>query len=110
MVLSEEHPLSGCLWKENGQLKVVDDYFRRYEGMEVNGWFHFQGGEDSRETKFEFSWPLGDVVTALARAGLIIEQLEEFPGGSEWQYGLEQDEMARLPGNYLLIARKPYSE
>ena len=40
----------------------------------------------------------------------IIERLEEFPGGPEWRFGStesEQGEMTRLPGEYLIVARKP---
>jgi hypothetical protein len=50
---------------------------------------------------------LGDVVTALAQAGLVIERLEEFPGGAAWRFGDQQSQMRRLPGEFLLVARKP---
>lgn len=55
---------------------------------------------------YEFNWPLGDIVTALALAGLIIERLEEFPGGPEWWYRELQEVSKRLPGEYLILARK----
>ena len=110
LVLSEEHPLSNCLDTNEGNLQVVDDYFRRGRPWEGHTWAHFSGGETATENKYEFNWPLGDIITALAQAGLIIERLEEFPGGPEWRFGStesEQGEMAHLPGEYLIVARKP---
>lgn len=106
LVLLEEHPLSGCLWVENEQLKIDADYFGRSQPNAVQGWYHFKGGEDAQEIKYEFSWPLGDVVTALARAGLVIEQLEEYPGGPGWRFGSLTAQTKHLPGSYLLVARK----
>lgn len=105
-LLVDEHPLSNCLEQVEGQLKVTDDYFRRTNAWHGTGWYHFQGGEDARETKYEFTWPVGDVVTALAQAGLMIERLEEFPGGPVWRFGQDQGDVTRLPGEYLVLARK----
>lgn len=112
LVLVDEHPLSSCIEAarlEDGaqQLNVVDDYFRRAKPWEGPGWSHFRGGEFARENKYEFNWPLGDVVTALAGTGLVIEKLVEFPGGPEWRFGPgDQGQMGRMPGQYLLVARK----
>ncbi len=106
LILYEEHPLSGCLWVTDGKLELTGDYFARSTPEHSQGWSHFAGGEDATETKVEFSWPLGDVVTALARAGLRIERLEEFPSEARWRFGELLDEVRRLPGRYLLVARK----
>ncbi len=106
LILHEEHPLAGCLWYSDGQLRIASDYFGRARPEREQGWSHFAGGEDAAETKWEFSWPLGDVVTALARAGLRIERLEEFPSDADWRFGNLLDAARRLPGAYLLIARK----
>jgi SAM-dependent methyltransferase len=106
LLLVDEHPVSACLWVENGRLQIETDYFARSTPEEVAGWSHFKGGEDARETKYEFSWPLGDIVTAMAQAGLIIERMEEFPGGPEWRYGELQKASNRLPGEFLILARK----
>jgi len=73
------------------------------------GWRHFQGGEAAQQTKLGFSWPLGDIVTALAQAGhLYIERLEEFPAEQGWRFavGAENVELHYLPGRFLLVARK----
>jgi SAM-dependent methyltransferase len=114
LLLVDEHPLSGCIAVENGVLRLVDDYFRRDQPWEGAGWTHFSGADFARENKYEFNWPLGDIVTALARAGLLIERLEEFPGLAEWRYTVSADngdsgareQAGHLPGRYLLVARK----
>jgi hypothetical protein len=59
-----------------------------------------------QETKYEFSWPLGDVLTNLAQAGLRLERLEEYPGKAGWRFGNQPEQAARLPGEYVLLARK----
>jgi hypothetical protein len=70
------------------------------------GWSHFSGGENAAEKKYEFTWPLGDIVTALAQAGLRIERLEERPSQEHWRFGEKLHEVARIPGEYLLVASK----
>lgn len=105
LVLLDEHPLANCLWVEAGKLVLEGDYFRRGQAYDESGWRHFAGGEEAKETKYEFAWPLGDVVTAFARAGLVIERLEEYPTGPEWRFG-EQSKQMRLPGEFLLVAKK----
>jgi hypothetical protein len=53
-----------------------------------------------------FLWPLGDIVTALARAGMRIESLQEFPSEAKWRFGSKLSDGRRLPGTFLLVARK----
>jgi SAM-dependent methyltransferase len=106
LIVYEAHPLIQCLEVRDGKLHLDSDYFSRdkpaYEGA---GWNHFAGGEDAIEKKFEFNWPLGEIVTALARAGMRIESLEEFPYDGYWCYGALENAQ-RLPGDFLLVARK----
>jgi SAM-dependent methyltransferase len=106
LLLHEEHPLASCLWIEDGKLVLEEDYFARGQPFLDTGWRHFAGGEGARETKAQFQWPLGDIVTALARAGLRIEQLEEFPSRHGWRFGEQDDQVRRLPGSFLLVASK----
>lgn len=114
LLLADEHPLSGCIEVDNGVLRLVDDYFRRDQPWEGVGWSHFSGADFARENKYEFNWPLGDIVTALAQAGLVIERLKEFPGLAEWRYTVSADngdsgareQAGHLPGRYVLVARK----
>lgn len=106
LILHEEHPIAACLWVEDGVLSLVDNYFGRHQPTVGTGWGHFKGGEAAQEPKYEFSWPLGDVITTLIQAGLIIERLQEYPATTEWRFGDRVEEMAGLPGEYLLVARK----
>ena len=69
---------------------------------------------DSSETnsfssKFNFTWPLGDVVTSLCAAGLRIELLEEMPSQALYRFGENLDETAGLPGEFVLVASKDRS-
>lgn len=105
-ILWEEHPLAGCLTVEEGRLHILGDYFGRNTPYQDQGWSHFEGGDSAQETKYEFSWPLGDVLTALAQAGLRLERLEEYPGKAGWRFGNQPEQAARLPGEYVLLARK----
>jgi SAM-dependent methyltransferase len=106
LLLYEEHPLASCLWIEDGRLVLEEDYFARSQPFYNTGWRHFAGGEHAQETKAEFQWPLGDIVTALARAGLRIERLEEFPAERGWRFGDQVDQVRRLPGSFLLMATR----
>jgi SAM-dependent methyltransferase len=103
LILHEEHPLASCLWIEHGKLVLESDYFGRSAAFYNTGWRHFAGGEQAQETKAEFQWPLGDIVTALARAGMRIERLEEFPATQGWRFG---EQANQLPGSFLLVASK----
>ena len=106
LILYEMHPLAGCLEVEDGQLKLGDDYFGRKKPLVYTGWTHFPGAENTPETKYEFAWPLGDVVTSVVQAGLRLESLEEFPNDAEWKFHDMLDEVKRLPGSFLLVASK----
>ncbi|MEZ4710154.1 MAG: class I SAM-dependent methyltransferase [Caldilineaceae bacterium] len=105
-LLWEEHPIAGCLWTIDGQLEITSDYFGRSQPDWNVGWGHFAGGENATECKAEFLWPLGDIITALARAGLRIVSLQEFPSTADWRFGERLDDVRRLPGEYLLVASK----
>lgn len=105
-ILQEEHPLAQCLWVQDGRLEIVNDYFGRNTPEWGAGWGHFTGGENATETKAEFTWPLGDVITALAQAGLRIESLQESSSSAEWRFGAALDAVRRLPGSILLVASK----
>jgi len=72
LLMFEEHPVGACV---DGMLRWHVDYF----GDAV-----------------ERPWRLGQVVTALARAGLEVQALEEYPGDSTRR---------RVPSTFLLYAR-----
>jgi predicted TPR repeat methyltransferase len=79
LLMYEEHPVAECV---DRLLRWHHDYFA--EAL---------GGERL--------WRLGQVVTAIARGGLKVEALEEYPGDSAWR---RHDR--RVPGSFLLYARR----
>jgi predicted TPR repeat methyltransferase len=98
-LLYEEHPVAMCV---DPSLRWRDDYFD--ESVLVNvGWEHFAlSGPPATEEKHERFWRLGQVVTAVAGAGLVVRQLEEYPGTSSFRRLA-----AKVPGSFILLARKP---
>jgi predicted TPR repeat methyltransferase len=78
LLLFEEHPAALCV---DAMMHWRDNYF----------------AEDVR------LWRLGQVVTALARVGLVVRALEEYPARTT---GLRRQD-SRLPGEFLLHAVKP---
>jgi SAM-dependent methyltransferase len=105
-LLLEEHPIQNSLQVVDGELSITADYFRRSHPWKGSGWAHFKGGEGAHEIKYEFAWPLGDVVTALAASGLRIQRLVEYPTAAEWRTGAFAAQTTGLPGQYLLTAVK----
>lgn len=59
-----------------------------------------------REVNYQFSWPLGDIISAVARAGLRIESLAEYPSQAQYRFKEQLDQARFLPGECRLIARK----
>ena len=97
----DDHPVSACVdatshWRE--------DYFNE-EPLLSTGWRHFElSGDPATEQKHERFWRLGQIVTAVAGAGLVVRSLEEFSSIYE-TYWREKD--PRVPGQFLLLADKP---
>ena len=60
------------------------------------------------ETGYWFIHALGDIVTACARAGLIVEELAEYPHTiREPEYDIYENRAAQIPMSYCLVAGKP---
>ena len=106
LIVREGHPVIACVDVREGSIEIVENYFDRQPEAST-GWCHFTGGEDAPETKWEWTWPLGDIVTSVAQAGLVIERLEESPSTASWRFGDDLETVQRLPGEFLLVARKP---
>jgi predicted TPR repeat methyltransferase len=98
-LLHEEHPVAMCV---DPSLRWRENYFD--ERLHVHkGWSHFDlGGTPAREEKVERFWRLGQLVSAVARAGLAVRQLEEYPGDHSWRRL-----PSKVPGSFVLLARKP---
>jgi SAM-dependent methyltransferase len=98
-LLHEEHPVAQCV---DGLMHWREDYFD--ESLQpYKGWSHFDlPGPPATETKVEHFWRLGQIVTSLARAGLVIRALEEYPADPS----SFRRHNPRIPGKYLLHARK----
>jgi SAM-dependent methyltransferase len=79
LLMYEEHPVAECV---DRLLRWHHDYF-------------------DEALAGERLWRLGQVVTAVARGGLKVEALQEYPGDSAWR---RHDR--RVPGSFLLYARR----
>jgi SAM-dependent methyltransferase len=79
LLLYEEHPVAECV---DRLLRWHRDYF------------------DDTLPAGQL-WRLGQIVTAIGRAGMKVEALEEYPGDAAWR---RHDR--RVPGSFLLYARR----
>ena len=100
LFLYDMHPVALCL--DEVSLRWRDDYFDERPIMEV-GWSHFPlPGEPAQEQKVERFWRLGQVVTAVGGAGLVVRSLDELPSPYDWKR-LDK----RVPSEFVLRAEKP---
>jgi SAM-dependent methyltransferase len=79
LLVFEDHPVADCV---DALLRWRSDYFRDPAGPDR-------------------LWRIGQVVSALARAGLHVEALEEYPGGTS-----RRRHDRRIPATFLLYARR----
>ena len=79
LLVFDDHPVADCV---DGLLRWRSDYFR-------------DPADPDR------LWRLGQVVSALARTGLHVEALEEYPGGTS-----RRRHDRRIPATFLLYARR----
>jgi len=90
LVLYDRHPFANVVGLHKGLLVVA------------RGYFPFRPGDNP--------WTLGDLLTALADAGLALELLEEFPGSERYRTatdslpGLQWELRFRVPSAMLLTA------
>jgi SAM-dependent methyltransferase len=116
LIFSDHHPVRECIWFTDGAIEVDRDYFGRGTPHREDGGLGVLAlNAPSSETHFQFCWPLGDVVTALIRAGMRIDYLEEFPGPASYYRKAAENirvpELAeRLPDWYQLTATRLRSE
>jgi SAM-dependent methyltransferase len=79
LLVFDDHPVADCV---DGLLRWRSDYFR----------------DPSDPDRL---WRMGQVVSALARAGLRVAALEEYPGGTA-----RRGHDRRIPATFLLYARR----
>lgn len=98
LLLYDEHPVLVCL---DDFLRWRRDYFDETPEVGV-GWSHFElGGDPASERQVERFWRLGQILTALAQAGLVLRRVEELPAVTSWR---RQD--ARVPGELVVVAAR----
>jgi SAM-dependent methyltransferase len=90
LLLYDTHPVVKCL---DAALHWRESYFRA-EAEPDTGW-------EAAEGQRERFWQLGQIVTAIADAGLVVTRLDEVPSDRRRQ---RQD--PRVPGEFLLLASK----
>jgi SAM-dependent methyltransferase len=112
LVLFEGHPIEWLFdVGEDGRWFATDyDYFAGPEASK--GWApeyidRLSIPEPDQAWKFARSWTLGEVVTAIASAGLRIDRLAEHP--TDWWGGhadVRPEERDRVPLSFTLVARR----
>ncbi len=113
LVLFEGHPFEWLVdGDELGRWQLTDyDYFAGPEAS--RGWStgfidHLSIADAEQHWKFSRSWTLGEIVSAVAGAGLRIERLAEYR--RDWWTGhgdIAPEERGRLPLSFGLIATRP---
>jgi SAM-dependent methyltransferase len=112
LVLFEGHPVEWLFdADEDGHWIATDyDYFAGAEASK--GWApeyidRLSIPEPEQAWKFARSWTLGEVLTALAGAGLRLERIAEHP--TDWWGGhndVRPEERGRIPLSYSVVARR----
>ncbi len=100
-LLHEFHPISTKLITSTGKKhKVTGNYFEPgLESHHVAFSKHIEGGEHENLAKVsQRKWTIGEVVTAIAKEGLVIKVLEEEPNHKIHDIG--------LPKTYTIVAEK----
>ncbi len=114
LLIYEGHPLSQ-LWDTEAtthRLKAdgrgyFDVHPRANEDFPAAATARYTPEGEAVPTAWEWVWPLGAVVTAVAEVGLRIERLEEHPQPFWNQFpNMSPEALARLPHCYALLARK----
>jgi SAM-dependent methyltransferase len=112
LVIFEGHPVEWLFdADEDGRWTATDyDYFGGTEASK--GWApeyidRLSLAEDDQSWKFARAWTLGEIVTALAGAGLRIERLVESP--VDWWFGhrdVRPEERGRIPLSFGIVATR----
>ena len=110
--LLDDHPASWLFSQESDSIRAAGTPYFGY-AMSTRGWSDEYIGdlgkpEVEHATKYERLWTLADVFQALTGAGLRIEYLGEHPDEYWVSFPrLSDEEKAKLPMTFSMIARKP---
>jgi SAM-dependent methyltransferase len=111
-VLFDGHPAEWLFDVDDDGHWIATDY-DYFAGPEASkGWApeyidHLSVPDDDQHWKFARSWPIGDVVTALLRAGLSIEEVAEHP--VDWWGGhadVRPEERGRIPLSFSVVGSR----
>lgn len=113
LVIFDGHPAEWLFdADEDGRWMLTDyDYFAGPEAS--RGWApayidRLSVPEDAQHWKYARAWTLGEIVTALLRAGLRLEQVAEHP--VDWWAGhrdVRPEERGRLPLSFSVVGSRP---
>jgi SAM-dependent methyltransferase len=114
LYIYEGHPLNR-VWDSHAEARRLADDGRSYFDSEPRANDDFPASAVARYTPpgetppkaWEYPWSLGDVVTSVCAAGLVIERLQEHPDQFWAQFSFTDAELARLPHTFSLFARRP---
>ncbi|MFD3661359.1 class I SAM-dependent methyltransferase [Streptomyces sp. NPDC058659] len=117
LYVAEFHPLTDSLDDETGS-RIVNDYFVREPWVDTTpGTYADLDADTVHNRSVEWVHPVGEVVTALARAGLRIESLREHDASLYPRYGALQRhedgyyrfpaDRPRIPLMYSIKATRP---
>ncbi|TCP28702.1 methyltransferase family protein [Scopulibacillus darangshiensis] len=100
LILQDFHPVSTKLITSSGKKhKVIGNYFdKSIEVRDVAYSKHLSGDHGLLKKVYLRKWTLGEIVTAFAKAGLMIKKLEESPNTKRHDIG--------IPKTFILVAEK----
>jgi SAM-dependent methyltransferase len=114
LYIYEGHPLNWIWAPDAAELRLRDegDYFATTARVNVDfpGAFLERSASpgDAPARAFERQWGLGEVVSALAQAGLVLVRLTEHPEHFWPQFPrVPADQLQRLPHTFSLLMRRP---
>lgn len=114
LVAYDEHPFAYVFAEDAGRLVVQNSYFGSEESNDTAGADVAQSetAEAGQDGGPEFSWMLGDLVSAIGANGLATISLLEFPESDRFETAMDRlddvdfDERERIPAALLLVAVK----
>jgi SAM-dependent methyltransferase len=109
LLVDEIHPLSICFEFDGDRYVATGDYFQRDRPQwNVAGppGLAGTGDDDIMPATVEFRWPVGDVVTAVARAGMRVELLEEYSNDRPGLSAKQAEQLRKLPTGFVLLATR----